>query len=225
MQDTNNHLQETRPNSEKKLLVLLDSVGIDKLGCFLDDNSQNIKALVTQIAYGLDFSAAVASPKIFTLRTKLGKGNVIKLLCAVLKAFCDSIKASKNMDAMDMLECAEALEEKYTHDSIKDIILALKQAKIKGKKFYSCVDISVIMGICDEYFDSKAQWLEQRHLEQKNQFAQTRDVTLTLQKGMEDSMHKREKELEKELRKQKALLAQELKKQQEQITNQPHCES
>jgi hypothetical protein len=47
------------------------------------DAENKLKALVTQIASGLDIKTAHTSPKMFNLKDKYGKGMVIKILCAI----------------------------------------------------------------------------------------------------------------------------------------------
>ncbi len=178
---------------------LLDLVPVDTnlLTKFLDKNADSVKSLVTQIASGLDLPTAHMSPKLFNLKSKYGKGTVIKILCAVLKSFCDSIKASKTMDTIDIIECAELLEEKYSHDSMKDIILALKNAKLKGTKFYNAIDVSVIMAICSEYFEEKTKWLESRHEQTKLLYSDSNNETMTVLRGMEEGAEKKQRDLDR----------------------------
>jgi len=159
------------------------------------DAISTMKGIVSKISSSLDFATAHADIKLFNLKAIHSKGTVIKILCAVLKSFCDSIKATKTMDAIDIVECAEILEEKYSHDSIKDIILALKKAKMKGMTFYNAIDSSIILLICTEYFDDKSKWLEGRHKETKSLGGDIRDETTTVQIAMEESMQKKEQQL------------------------------
>jgi hypothetical protein len=101
------------------------------------------------------------------------------------------------MDTIDIVECAELLEERYSHDSVKDIILALKNAKLKGTKFYNAIDVSVIMAICSEYFDEKAKWLESRHEQTKLKYSDSNNETMTIMRAMEESAEKKQRELDR----------------------------
>lgn len=173
----------------------------------LETRSSEIKSLVGQMQYGLTKEKALTDPKIFQLRKTLKKSKLIAVICAILKAFCDSIKASKTMDAVDILEAAEAIEERYSHDSVKDIILALKEAKtgvlkFEGKPitFYNAIDLSIILKILDAYFENKAIWLEQRHNELKGQYSQSSNETTSMMIAMERSREEKERQLEKEKR-------------------------
>ena len=85
----------------------------------------------------------------------------------VLRAFVDSLRVPDKPDAADLLELADTLAETYTHDSLKDIILALKEARTSGTKFYQALDVSTIYRLITKYFDQKAAHLEHRHLDRK----------------------------------------------------------
>lgn len=179
-------------------MTLLEHVTIDSMPVFLEGNAMSLKMLVTSMSSGLDLATAHTAPKLFNLKAKLGKGMVIKILCAVLKSFCDSIKASKTMDAIDIVECAELLEERYSHDSIKDIILALKMAKLKGTKFYNAVDVSVIMGICEEYFESKIIWMENQHEVLKSKHSDSNTEADTIVSAMRVAAEKKERDVSRQ---------------------------
>ena len=119
------------------------------------------------MSFGLTKQVALAAPKIFQLNHRLGEQAVVKLLVAVLRAFVDSLRVKDKPDATDLMELAETLAQTYTHDSIKDVILALKEARMNGTKFYQALDVSTIYGLISEYFDRKASFLESRHKDQK----------------------------------------------------------
>lgn len=124
--------------------------------------------LVYDLSYGLTFEQAASSKKLFQIKKTHGPGNLIKLLAVIVKSFCDSIKATKTMDAVDIFECSELLSETYTHDSVKDIILALKNAKKDGKTFYNAVSTPVIFEILTKYFDQKSAYFEAREKDAKS---------------------------------------------------------
>ena len=72
------------------------------------------------------------------------KRVVVKLLVVVLRAFVDSLRVPDKPDAADIIELADTLAHTYTHDSLKDIILALKEARTSGTKFYQSLDVSTL---------------------------------------------------------------------------------
>ena len=125
------------------------------------------RALLAEVSVGLTVAQAVAAPKLFQLRHRLGETVLTKLLVVVLRAFMDSLRVPDKPDAADILELADTLANMYTHDSLKDIILALKEARTNGTKFYQSLDVSTLYRLIAEYFTRKAAYLENRHLDQK----------------------------------------------------------
>lgn len=123
--------------------------------------------MLTDISLGLTRPKAAAAPKMFQLNRTQGPQVVIKLLVVVLKSFVDSIRVPDKMSPAELIETAEVLAATYTHDSLKDIILALKEARLGGYKFYQSVDAGKIFEIVAAYFERKADWLQSQHLDQK----------------------------------------------------------
>ena len=142
--------------------------------------SPEARALLAEVSVGLTVAQAAAAPKLFQLRHRLGETVLTKLLVVVLRAFMDSLRVPDKPDAADILELADTLAHTYTHDSLKDIILALKEARTNGTKFYQSLDVSTLYRLIREYFTRKAAYLENRHLDQKATGAgqQAQDVKL-----------------------------------------------
>jgi hypothetical protein len=136
--------------------------------------------MLADISIGLTKAQAFSAPKIFQLTHRLGEREVVKLLVVVLRAFVDSLRVKEKPDAADLIELASTLATTYTHDSLKDIILALKEARTAGTNFFQALDVSTLYRLISEYFDRKAQYLEHRHLDQKATGAskQAQDVQL-----------------------------------------------
>ncbi|MBJ6146374.1 hypothetical protein JAO77_23450 [Hymenobacter sp. BT559] len=137
-----------------------------------------MREVLADMSVGLTRHAASAAPKIFRLNHTLGPGVVVKLLVVVLRAFVDSVRVPDKMGTADIIECAEALAQTYTHDSIKDIILALKEARLGGYKFYQALDPAQVFEIVAAYFDRKATWLEHQHRDQKAQGSSAEALTV-----------------------------------------------
>ncbi|GAA3959472.1 hypothetical protein GCM10022407_03260 [Hymenobacter antarcticus] len=136
--------------------------------------------MLADISIGLTKAQAFSAPKIFQLTHRLGEREVVKLLVVVLRAFVDSLRVKEKPDAADLIELASTLATTYTHDSLKDIILALKEARTSGHNFFQALDVSTLYRLISEYFDRKAQYLEHRHLDQKATGAGTEATTVQL---------------------------------------------
>lgn len=127
------------------------------------------RMILVEMQYGLTREKALQSPAIFLVKKRIGDGNALKLVAFIIKSFQDSLKVKEQMSCVDIIQAAEDALETYTHDSLKDIILAFKEARKSGKKFYNSLNQSDIFDILNDYFEQKAQWLETRHQDQKMQ--------------------------------------------------------
>ncbi|WBO84482.1 hypothetical protein [Hymenobacter yonginensis] len=136
------------------------------------------RLMLAEVSVGLTPTQAAAAPKLFQLKRTLGEEVVVKLLVVILRAFVDSVRVADKPDAADILELADTLAQTYTHDSVKDLILALKQARTTGTRFFNALDPATIYGLISQYFDKKAQHLENGHLDQKTQAISQEAVTL-----------------------------------------------
>ncbi|MFD2787383.1 hypothetical protein [Hymenobacter rubripertinctus] len=164
----------TRPQAspEAQLLSTVQAAGIRELA---RSTTPAIREMMADMSLGLTREVAVSAPKIFQLKRAVGERDVVKLLVAVLRAFVDSVRAQTKPDAADLMEAAEYFAQTYTHDSIKDIMLALKEARTGGtlKTYYSTLDVAAIYEIISTYFDKKALYLESAHHDRKAQGAGT----------------------------------------------------
>ena len=129
----------------------------------LSGNLDKARLLIHDMGKDLTIIKAAEAPKVFELKRQLGEQMLVKVVCMIIKSFCESIKAAKTMDAIDIIECAEDLIATYTHDSVKDFIMALKSARKSGRQFYNNVNHSVVMGIISEYMNNKSEALENLH--------------------------------------------------------------
>lgn len=130
-----------------------------------------MRLLLVDIQSTLTPAIAHQAPKLFQLRKaeRLGERELLKLLVLILKSFQDSLKVKDGMDAADLIETAEMILQKYSHDSLKDVMLALKEAKWSGHNFYNALSGPKVMEVLAKYFDHKAQRLEAEHRHQKAQ--------------------------------------------------------
>ena len=127
--------------------------------------------MLADVSIGLTPALAHAAPKLCQLNRTLGPKTVVKLLVVVLRAFVDSVRVPDKPDAADLIELADTVAQTYTHDSLKDIILALKEARTQGTRFYQALDPAKIYELLRAYFERKAAYLESQHLDQKAQGA------------------------------------------------------
>lgn len=149
---------------------------------------EELKLLLVEISVDVTIEKALEAPKIFQLKRSLGEKDLLKLICFILKAFSDSLKVKNGLTIPDIIETANLIIEKYTHESVKDVILAFKETKLKGKKFYQTLSTITVFETLNEYFVLKSKYLENKHLNYRQ--AEANNQTLWLKK-MPDFMQQK----------------------------------
>lgn len=127
------------------------------------NTSAQARMLLAEMSVGLTKAQALTAPKLFQVKKVVGEKTTLKLLATIVKAFCDSVRVPNRPDAADIIEVADVLMNTYTHDSIKDIILAFKEARTSGKVFFQVLDQPTLFGVINDYFEAKAAFLVSEH--------------------------------------------------------------
>jgi hypothetical protein len=127
----------------------------------------------------LDFEVALQSEKLFQLKSSIGEANIFKSVCALLKMFSDATKVNKPLTSSEIIICSDWMIKKYTHESIADFALALKEGIFGGHKFYGSVTIADVREVIEKYFDSKAEQLEQIAKYNKTQIIDQQDPIIS----------------------------------------------
>jgi len=109
----------------------------------------------------LDFEVALRSERIFQLKNTIGEATIYKSICVLLKMFSDATKVNKPLLNSEIILCADWIIKKYTHESIADFALALKDGIFGGHKFYGSVTIADVREVIEKYFETKAEKLEE----------------------------------------------------------------
>ncbi|MBO0947344.1 hypothetical protein [Fibrella forsythiae] len=125
------------------------------------------KAFLSLMSIQKPLTIAVAATAV-TLKKMVkehGEALTAKLICAVLKLYNDSLNASQQMTARQLFECADLFTETFPHDTLKDLILCLKRAKMGHYGTdYNRIDSTVVTRFFRAYLDEKADWLEQQRV-------------------------------------------------------------
>jgi hypothetical protein len=141
----------------------------------------------------------------------------------IIDGFVHSLKVKDKMDPLEIINCARVLIGKYTHDSIKDFILALKDAKESGKIFYNAVSEQVIFQIINEYMERKATFIENYHQEVISlSDGSVRTIQGTIAAEEERRQQEKEKREESKLMKDLKAKEKEIKKIETFIKNNVH---
>lgn len=137
----------------------------------------------------------------------IGLLEVQKLIILAVKYFADGLQVQNKLAAFDMLEFSHLFIEKYQYDSYDDLVCALKNAKLNGKKFYNQFGTQELFEILAEHFEQKAQAMENKHVETKYKNAvsvfsafeksESKEVQELVSKLITDTYRKKEKAKEK----------------------------
>lgn len=100
---------------------------------------------------------------------KLPVDTLHKMVCAVLRLFCESLNVSQSMTPVQVYEAAGFWLERSPTESIKDLILCLKRAK-QGDygKLYNRFDSEVLGEFWSAYMNEKVTYRQNLHRDQKS---------------------------------------------------------
>lgn len=105
--------------------------------------------------------SALAATKLFQIE----KRESTKHVFALLSLFSDAVKTNKGLEMHEIILLADWVTSKYTHDSIEDVALALKEGIFGGHKFYGSATIADVKEVFEKYFEKKSERLESQHRE------------------------------------------------------------
>jgi hypothetical protein len=148
------------PCLEMQLMHILRESTVSDL---LKSENESLRLLLVEISVEVTMEKALQAPKLFQLRHSIGERDLLKLICFILKAFADSLKVKNSLSIPEIIETANLIMEKYTHESVKDFILAFKQVKLEGRKFYHILSAATVFEILNDYFLQKAKYMENKH--------------------------------------------------------------
>lgn len=106
---------------------------------------------------------ALNQPKLF----QIGKDTARVQILTILAYFNEIAKVKEKLQGYELLILAGFISEKYSHDSVEDILLALKDAIFSGRQFYNKLSIQDISDVLGTYFEKKAAMLENAHKAKK----------------------------------------------------------
>ena len=104
---------------------------------------------------------AATAPTVTQVNKVIGEPTTLKIICAVLRLFNDSLNTSLAMSDRQLFEYATIWADEFPQDTVKDLVLCLKRAKAgRYGPIYNRVDGSVISTFFRAYLEEKAAWGE-----------------------------------------------------------------
>ncbi|MBC7892039.1 MAG: hypothetical protein H7Y12_07510 [Sphingobacteriaceae bacterium] len=151
---------ELKPSPERRLLSHLETLRLEQVAAA--GKSIPLRRVYVQMQAAMTMEGALAAPKLMNLRGSLGDEMVRKLLCFVVaSATASHLSASP----LDVLEVATLLAEQYPTESVKDVVLAFKRAKLKGQAPAGLPLAALVFQLMGAHLEEKSRFLEQRHRE------------------------------------------------------------
>lgn len=145
------------------------------------DLPMNYQMSVMEIQVSRSFDICHAATKVFQMPTQ----SSLKLTCAVISLFNKSVKVTtEKMNGLEIYESSIMFCEKYTHESVSDLMLCLKMAKAgELGVIYNRFDTVTLFEFFRTYLDLK--WA--RH--ERNLFAQKTHGSGSVNTEHHTSMH------------------------------------
>ena len=127
----------------------------------LGENTMGAQLSLIKIQGESTLALSHVAPKVFQIKNASGVENTHKLVCFLVANFESSLNVKDRMTSMQIYEAGQLIIERYTHESLQDFIMAFKEAKVSGRKFYNRLTISDIFQIITEYLEKKSFFLEE----------------------------------------------------------------
>lgn len=106
--------------------------------------------------------------QLITMGEKFGFEETLKLLTRLIENTAGFFNVNNNLSANQLVQIAQSIVERFGHDNIEDIILALKDARMgMCEKVYGRIDGEIIIGWIERYMEKKAEELEKNHHQNK----------------------------------------------------------
>lgn len=152
--------KELRLSPERRLISHLETLRVEQVAAA--GKSIPLRRLYIQLQAELTMEQALAAPKLMNLKQTLGEEMVRKLLSFVIgSATASHVQAPPT----DVLEVAMLFAEHHPTESVKDLVVAFKRAKLKGQAPAGLPLSTLVFELFGTYLDEKSRYLEQRHRE------------------------------------------------------------
>lgn len=152
--------KELRLSPERRLLSHLETLRVEQVAAA--GKSIPLRRLYMQLQADLTIEQALMAPKLMNLKPVFGEEMVHKLISFVIgSATASHVQASPT----DVLEVAMLFVEQHPAESVKDLVVAFKRAKLKGQAPAGLPLSTLVFQLFGTYLDEKSRFLEQRHRE------------------------------------------------------------
>lgn len=135
----------------------------------LAENTTKAQFSLLKIQNTATLALSHVAPKMRDVVRNIGNDETHKLICFIIANFEASINVTNKMSAVQIFEAGQLILERYPCESVGDLILALKEAKVSGRVFYGRLTLSDIFQILTSYLERKCLFLEEINRAQDKQ--------------------------------------------------------
>lgn len=97
---------------------------------------------------------------------------MLKLIGFLIKNHLDSIENTRKMSEFEIFECCILILEKFCNEKFDDLVLAFKQDKLAGTKYWVGFGSQEVFALLNAYFEGKALAEEQFRSREQSQHKQ-----------------------------------------------------
>lgn len=157
-------IESPKPNYKENLLSLTTQLTNLPLSSVISqpENLQEQKITLFQAENCLSIQDCITSTPLFLTKKGIGSTQTLKIVSFIIWNFQSSLKLSNDriLDSAEIVILAKEYIEKYSHDSIADLIFALKKAKHDATVFYNKFSFQDFYSIVNKHFEQKSIELE-----------------------------------------------------------------
>jgi hypothetical protein len=160
--------------------TLMKSLQSFQLSGILSNKASDLAMDVYQAEKMIAMEQCCTATPLFVTKKDIGEDDVLKVVCFVIHGFQRSLHLPNDriMDSTELVIASGDYIDKYTHDSIIDLIQAFKDARHKGTVFYNKFSQQDLNQILNNHFEAKAIALELMNRNPKRQSIAPEVLTL-----------------------------------------------
>lgn len=143
---------------EAALVVAIERTSRTSL---MNDTPEATRELLAEIRRDVSLEAIYQSPCIAQMKQRVSEVTIFKLVCFIICDFQLSMKFEKVkiLTNSEIIDLADWFLTTYTHDTIKDLILALKESRT-GRQWFGRVSMADMLQVIEKHFEKKAKFIE-----------------------------------------------------------------
>ena len=160
--------QEVSRGVKTQLVNIFQGLEVNDMNDLL--KVERVAMKLATMSTSLDFAVANDGVKFPQLVKEIGKETALTQLCLVIKCFSETIRSKDKLRNSEIVEVAGMILQEFTAESLEDILMAFKRAKLRGEVFYHGLEQGKLFDLINTYLSEKAEWREADEKKKKAEF-------------------------------------------------------